>query len=75
MNFKLTLLLGLFGLPGAYLGFKTAAAAAPETVRRVFGWLLIISGCITFFSEKKKNDKSHQNNGKKSFFNFFEKKG
>lgn len=75
MNFKLTLLLCIFGVPGAYLGFKAAAATAPETVRRVFGWLLIISGCITFFSSKRKKDQTPQNNGKKSFFSFFERKG
>lgn len=67
MNFKLTLLLGLFGLPGAYLGFKTAAAAAPETVRCVFGWLLIVSGCITFFSGKGKKNTAARKRERKNF--------
>ena len=75
LNFKLTLLLALFGLPGAYFGFKTAAITSPETVRRFFGWLLIISGCITFLSGRRKKEKEGKQKARKNFFNFFEKKG
>ncbi len=53
INPKLSGLLILFGVIGAYLGAGTAAVLKPGVVRKIFGWLLILSGGIVLIKDRK----------------------
>ncbi len=53
------------GVVGAYFGAKTAAAFEPIVLRRLFGWLMTISGVIVLFGGRVKKIKN----------NFFSKRG
>lgn len=41
------------GCLGAYLGARASEHASAELLRAVFGWLLILSACLTLFSAAK----------------------
>ncbi len=58
INYKLCFFLTVFGSVGAVLGSYTAYRIDPMIVRKVFGWLLIISGSLTLLN---KNNKAKEN--------------
>ena len=68
MNWRLTVFLGVTGTVGAYMGSVTARGVDPNIVRSVFGWVLIVSGVITFFVKGKKNGGEKGGEKKKKFF-------
>ena len=51
LNFRLIAFLTFFGAVGAVLGSLTAGAADPEAVRKIFGWMLLISGAVALFRQ------------------------
>ena len=53
INFKVCIILCLFGTLGAVAGSMTAYKIDPTLVRKIFGWLLIVSGCLTLLGKKK----------------------
>ena len=53
IDLRLTAYLCVFGLVGAVAGAVTASVLEPDTVRRIFGWMLIISGGAVLFLRKK----------------------
>lgn len=55
INWKLSLLLIALGITGAFLGAITANIISPKITRKIFGWLMVISGSITLFPKKIKN--------------------
>lgn len=57
INFRLCILLSLCGIGGSVIGALSADILSPQTVRRIFGWLLVGSGIWSFFGEKIKNKK------------------
>ena len=54
INYRLCVLLCLCGIAGAVVGALSANMIPPQTVRKIFGWLLIGSGIWSFLKEKKK---------------------
>jgi uncharacterized membrane protein YfcA len=54
INIRLCVLLAACGLFGAVFGALCANMIPPNTVRKVFGWLLISSGAWSIISDKKK---------------------
>ena len=64
IDYNTVLLMGVAGMPCAYLGAASAAALKPETVRCAFGYMLIVAGGLSllrtlrvFFERKKDNKK------------------
>lgn len=57
IDYRLCLYLVVGGTLGAVLGSITAQEMDPMIVRKVFGWLLVLSGIITLFGREKKNKK------------------
>ena len=55
INWKLSFLLTVLGITGALLGALTANITSPVTIRKIFGWLMVVSGSITLFPKKIKN--------------------
>ncbi|MBE6587522.1 MAG: sulfite exporter TauE/SafE family protein [Ruminococcaceae bacterium] len=47
INYPLVLILAAFGMPMSFAGSLAASAARPETVRVIFGVMLIIAGGIS----------------------------
>ena len=54
INVRLMLFLIVFGVVGAITGAYCASVIDPEIVRKIFGWLLIISGISVVFKKEKK---------------------
>lgn len=51
---EVTMLLSLLGgVPAAYLGCLCASAVQPELLRKIFGGMLIITGLISLFKQRK----------------------
>ncbi len=46
------------GVVGAYLGARTAAALDPLLIRRLFGWLMTLSGVVVLFGGRIKRIKN-----------------
>lgn len=65
IRWKLVAMVIGIGIVGAYMGAKTAAAFDPQVLRRIFGWLMLISGVMVLFGGKIKSIKN----------NFFQKRG
>ena len=64
IDYNTVLTMGAAGMPAALAGALAAAAVDPETVRRSFGYMLIIAGVLSLlrtvpglFKNKKKNKK------------------
>ena len=63
INYKAVVLLSGAGIPFAIIGSVAASVTDPETVRTVFGIMLILAGAVTLFKGskewllKKRNDK------------------
>ena len=55
INWKLSFLLTVLGITGALLGALTANITSPVIIRKIFGWLMVVSGSITLFPQKIKN--------------------
>ena len=51
---KTCLLLCVFGVIGAIVGSLAAYGIKPALLRKLFGWLLIISGTVSAFKLRKK---------------------
>lgn len=47
INYPLVLFLCAFGMPMALLGSRVAAATDPETVRKLFGVMLVAAGSLS----------------------------
>ncbi len=58
INFKLSVLLIVPGIVGAIMGSRTANIINPMIIRKIFGWLLILSGVSVVF-EKNKSQKKY----------------
>lgn len=54
INVRLMLFLIVFGVVGAITGAYCASVIDPEIIRKIFGWLLIISGISVVFKKEKK---------------------
>lgn len=54
INVRLMLFLIVFGVVGAIMGAYCASVIDPEIIRKIFGWLLIISGISVVFKKEKK---------------------
>jgi len=54
INWKTVLLLGVLGAVGVFGGSRLARVLAPDTVRKIFGWLLMISGFLVLVKKKEK---------------------
>ena len=65
IRWKLAIIVIGVGVAGAYFGAKTAAAFDPQVLRRLFGWLMTLSGVIVLFGGKIKRIKNK----------FFQKRG
>lgn len=65
IRWRLVIMVIGFGVAGAYMGAKTAAALDPQLIRRLFGWLMTVSGVIVLLGGKLKRIKN----------NFFQKRG
>ena len=52
INYRLCVLLIICGAVGAFAGALTANVLDPQIVRKVFGWLLIISGIYALLSDR-----------------------
>lgn len=51
---EFTMLLSLLGgVPAAYLGCLCARAVQPELLRKIFGGMLIVTGLISLFKQRK----------------------
>ena len=55
INVRLVLFLICFGVIGAVLGGYCASVMNPVIIRKIFGWLLIVSGISVLFKKKKKD--------------------
>lgn len=56
VNFKLAVPLILLGLLGAWLGSSIALRIPSETLRRLFGFFLLVMGIYEFFCKGKKEE-------------------
>lgn len=65
IRWKLAIIVMGVGVGGAYLGAKTAATLDPLVIRRLFGWLMTLSGGIVLFGGRIKGIKNK----------FFQKRG
>ncbi|MBE6564596.1 MAG: sulfite exporter TauE/SafE family protein [Ruminococcaceae bacterium] len=54
IRLRLAAIVSLCGAVGILLGFALLKAIDPVWVKRIFGWLLIVSGLLTLFKKKKK---------------------
>lgn len=53
LNFRLIAYLTAFGAVGAVLGSLTARSADPALIRKIFGWMLLVSGTVALVNVKK----------------------
>ena len=58
LNKRLTVSLIVFGVLGAVSGAYCASIIEPGIIRKIFGWLLIISGLCVVFKKDKGNRKN-----------------
>ena len=54
INWKLAAFLTLTGAAGVFAGTSLAKALSPETVRKIFGWLLMGSGAVVLVGKRGK---------------------
>lgn len=54
INIKTVLLLTVLGAVGVFFGSSLARVLPPDTIRRIFGWLLMISGTLVLAKKKEK---------------------
>ncbi len=52
INIKLSAFLAVCGIIGAIAGAYTSSVINPSLTRKIFGWLLIVSGILTFMKKK-----------------------
>ena len=53
IDYKTCIVLCLFGGVGAIIGAMVANYIGANTVRKIFGWLLVVSGVVTLLKNKK----------------------
>ena len=53
INLPLVLLIGIFGIVGAYFGTRIAETLSPALLKKIFGGFMVITGIKTLFSRRK----------------------
>ncbi len=57
IDYRLCVMLAVFGVVGAVIGSIIAHSVEPLLIRKIFGWLLVGSGVVTLFGEVGKRRK------------------
>lgn len=53
VDWRRIITVGAIGTVGAVLGAFSATSVSPETVRKAFGWMLVVSGAMVLLGKRK----------------------